>query len=168
MDHADCSTQLLGRLPLNDETPGMRPIVIVGVGPKVAYVIVVVVAIYLFGWLLLPTNRAVQDVVGDAVLLVGWIFGVRSFRGKDENTAVPRSWWRVTARPPFGFIAGGVFLTLAGLSALSIATGRAEATHAVRVDLSALPVYLFFGVAYLHSSVRLVRRPDPAKAQMVR
>lgn len=97
-----------------------------------------------------PVNVLVMNAIVVAVVAVG----CRSFRGRGEDVAAPRPWWRMTARPTAGFvIAALVLVNAAGavVVAVFVPTGRPlEVVLNPAVDV-------VVGAFYLHSSIRLLR-----------
>ncbi|WP_374008903.1 hypothetical protein [Leifsonia sp. LS-T14] len=74
----------------------------------------------------------------------------RSFRGADEPVAPPRPWWRLTARPLAGWWLGGLHL-------LAVVDVAFESPHSVAEWMS-VPAFVFLGLAFVNSSIRLTAR----------
>lgn len=120
---------------------------------KVGYLIAVPVVLILLQLL----AGAISDFGSSALLaalgVVGQlafvIVGVRTFRGTGEPVRPARAWWRMTARPPAGYLLGGLFLAQAAWWAL--APGPSPLAP-VAATVSGL-----IGLAYLAATVRLAR-----------
>jgi len=98
-------------------------------------------------------------VASSAIILVMVLVLTRMFRGENESDA-PRTWWRVTADAPAGFVLSAWFFvqTIGSLSVLAEQPPLA-------VWASAL-VSLVIAAAYLHCAIRLTanrRRAAPAR-----
>lgn len=120
---------------------------------KIAYIVaapIVLLLLQLLGMAVVDFfSSGLAVVLAILAQLAFVIVGVRSFRGKGEPVRPPRAWWRMTARPPAGFVLGCLFLLQAAWYAYPEVQGpRAAAGAAV----SAL-----IGSAYLAASVALVR-----------
>lgn len=126
------------------------------IGLKAAYiaaaVIVVVVVAVVVGRSINPTAKS---IVLDAVIVIVWVIGIRSFRGSNEDLLARRAWWRATARPLLGYLVAGVLLVLAVLALVGLAMGRSSLTNLVIENVAGLPVYILGAITYLNSSLRL-------------
>ncbi|WP_308464766.1 hypothetical protein [Rathayibacter soli] len=125
---------------------------------KVAYIVVaVVLATTLNGFVFsrfLPTP--VAAILSNAVTLLLYFGGARSFRGAGEPVEPPRAWWRMTARPTAGLVIGSLLtlsVTLDVFGTASRAPGY-EFSNFLNTVVDAVLV-----VFYVHSSIRLVRSP---------
>ena len=120
---------------------------------KFGYLIAAPVVLVLLQFLAAAINdfetSALLIALGVVAQLAFVVVGVRTFRGAGEAVRPPRAWWRMTARPPAGYLLGGLFLAQAAWSAL---TRDATPLSAVGAAVSAL-----IGLAYLAASVRLAR-----------
>ncbi|WP_258045919.1 hypothetical protein [Leifsonia shinshuensis] len=83
-----------------------------------------------------------------------WPFAIialaRSFRGPDEPIVPPRPWWRLTARPPAGWVLGAIY-TAGELIGLIFPVPGSHDVVAVVGEVCGL----FIGLAFLNSSIRL-------------
>ena len=109
--------------------------------------------------LALAVSRTAADIWSVASLLALVVFSARTFRGAGEDVAAPRRWWRMTTRPLGGFV----------IAALIIADALvAAAVPAVRlspgVEIVAGVLGSCVALAYVHSSLRLLRAPRPVYA----
>ena len=100
---------------------------------------------------------------GGLLTLAFLIFAVRNFRGTNEDSAIPRYWWRMTSRPRSGFIIAalaGVCLPyyIADLTSTH-SPGLLHMVAAVQTTVLASLVLIFF----LHSSIRLLRMQAHAR-----
>jgi hypothetical protein len=125
---------------------------------KVAYVVAAPIVLLLLQLLAVAVGgfRSSTLVIGSSILaqLAFVIVGIRSFRGEGEPVRPPRVWWRMTARPPAGFVLGCLFLLQAGWSALTQQAGP--------ITTAAATVSAFIGLAYLAASAALVRHLQEA------
>lgn len=80
-------------------------------------------------------------------------FGVRVFRGEDEDAVAPRPLWRMTAKPAAGFLLAAYFAFQAVTTGVSAATADAYAP----LYVVAVAFLLAVAGAYLNSSLRLRR-----------
>jgi hypothetical protein len=118
----------------------------------VAATIFVVVLAVLIGRQL---NPVAKSIVLDVAIALVWLYGIRSFRGTDEDLLAGRAWWRATARPLAGFVLTGAMAVLVILGCIDLAIGRASLTHLVVENSAGLPLYVLGVALYLNSSIRL-------------
>ena len=131
------------------------------VGLKVAYVVAAVIVVVVIAATLGRTiNPTAKSIVLDAVIVIVWALGIRSFRGSNEDLLARRAWWRATARPLLGFIVAGILLLLAVLAVIELAIGRASVTGLVIENAAGLPIYILGAATYLNSSLRLTLTAD--------
>jgi hypothetical protein len=108
----------------------------------------------LFG-IVLPT---VVGIIVGQVLTVGFIaVGVRAFRGQDEEILPPRIWWRLTANPTAGFVVCGLFGILASYEWVGAFAGSSADAVDVLTKSVGAPIDSFLFLAFLLSSVLLLR-----------
>jgi uncharacterized membrane protein YfcA len=81
---------------------------------KLAYVIVAIAIYYLSGYLA-PTDNS-RGILRSCLVFVLVLLAVRVFRGATETGDEPRPWWRMTGRPPAGF----VLCAVTGLVAIAL------------------------------------------------
>lgn len=130
---------------------------IVGPWRKVAFVASWVVVNYATGWALgFLTSSMLSLIIGIALSLLFLIVGVRVFRGRNENVLHPRPWWRMTARPPAGYVLAVLFFLYAVYFLIPY-IGRGIRNFPLSVLDSAIsgPIAFIVAVLYLHSSLRL-------------
>jgi len=124
---------------------------------KLIYILGAIALTNLVGlvWLRLPAPLPV--IVSQAWLVANVLVGTRWFRGRGEAIAPPRPWWRMTARPPAGFIIGGIFLVGFVTELIVPSDPRVSVWEGVTGMIT------FGGLAalYIHSSLRLIRTPPP-------
>lgn len=126
---------------------------------KIAYIVVGYLVVAAFEWLV-PLPYLAHYVIASLLMLVYIGLAVRSFRGRDEPTAPPRAWWRKTARPRAGLWLAALFI------AASLATLDGTTHPAPGYGIADAAQALVIGLAYLQSSIRLLRsrRARPAVA----
>ncbi|KGJ79627.1 hypothetical protein GY21_04660 [Cryobacterium roopkundense] len=117
---------------------------------KAGYVIVGLVFGVFAAMALAVTVEGPAASLGWGIYLLVWVgLAARTFRGDNESLAAPRAWWRMTARPPSGFVLATVFVAQAYLA---ITSGRRPDDGSA---LAVAALNALIAVAYLHSSVRL-------------
>lgn len=127
---------------------------ITAVPAKVGYIIVACIVTLLAG---IATAFAFSIATGQVVALAlgfaSLLGAVRFFRGPSEDATVARAWWRLTERPPSGYVMGALFAgqTLAYATS-PILTGP---LRAVAVILCTVVT-----AGFLNSSVRLAKLPE--------
>lgn len=120
----------------------------------------IIVAVVIAFSIAAAVSRAVDTPTGflTASVLVAAVmkFAARTFHGRQEPIAPPRPWWKMTARPPEGFL----LATLFGAQALSVTITRMDG---VSLALTMLPVsvQLLISANYLNASLRM-RSKDQA------
>jgi hypothetical protein len=72
---------------------------------------------------LLHVGGIVADVFSFILLTGAFVYGARVFRGRDEDVAAPRAWWRMTTRRPLSKRLGVLFTVLAGLELIGVLLG---------------------------------------------
>lgn len=88
----------------------------------------------------------VVSIVTEPLWLVSLVSLARSFRGAGEAVQPPRAWWRLTARPPAGFVLGAMYALSVSVFLLDDHTSM-NWVNAVEGP--------FLGLAFLNSSIRL-------------
>ncbi|GIT80470.1 hypothetical protein LLS1_21390 [Leifsonia sp. LS1] len=121
---------------------------------KIAYVIggyglLLALNVFVFQQLV---DQTVDVLIVAALNLLYVAFGVRTFRGAEENREDPRAWWRATAKPAAGFWIGGGLAGAAFVSGVGALASRPESSF---IPTVACVCYAALAAFYLHSSVRL-------------
>ena len=138
----------------------MRPLRIVRWYWKLLYLVVSAIIVYLVAVFGDPGHGgdALRGILRSVAILVLTLIAVRIFRGRDEDVALPRTWWRATG----GWLAGlflGVIWFLVGAGSLGVAVGQAGSI-ATAGTVQAGGVLGFVGIVlaflYLDSSIRLL------------
>ncbi|GAB3130972.1 hypothetical protein GCM10027057_00870 [Marisediminicola antarctica] len=91
-----------------------------------------------------PTGFLTASVLVAAVV----IFAARTFHGRQEPIAPPRPWWKMTARPPEGFL----LATLFGAQALSVTITRLDGVSLAPTMLP-VSVQLLISANYRNASL---------------
>jgi len=138
---------------------------------KVAYVVVSLTVLGVVGQLLLDPSYStpLATLISDFLPLAIFAVGVRSFRGRGEPIAPPRAWWRMTSRPTAGIVIASVaaLTSLVSLVSLPFTTSEAYPIDPLNYVISTTLTVIVI-VAYVNSSVRLIRSPPPIVAEAPR
>jgi len=132
---------------------------------KVAYILIGVIALAAIEIAIQPLmiSNPMSAVVANALTLLLYAGGVRSFRGLGEPIEPPRAWWRMTSRPRAGYIIGSLLVLSSANGVLVAITGPPELIFnvAISVMIDASLAFLYF-----RSSTRL-RKAPPRTVQEV-
>jgi hypothetical protein len=131
---------------------------VVGIGYKFMYFGAWLIVELLLTLLSAPVLSLTAAVVANELIAVAiLVIGVRSFRGKGEDVEAPRPWWRMSARPTFGYFAGIILIAASVAQMASLIGGRLYDGPTLAGLAVSIPAGILAGVAYLNSSVRLTR-----------